>query len=96
MLPDVGSTIVPPGFSFPSRSAASIIANPIRSLTDPPGFRYSSLARIVPGTSFEIRSRRTIGVSPTRSRTVGYSRATPAKPSRLAVAGLSAGSGGGR
>ena len=45
MLPEVGSTIVPPGFSCPSRSAASIIASPIRSFTDPPGFRYSSFAR---------------------------------------------------
>ena len=75
MLPEVGSTIVPPGFSFPSRSAASIIASPIRSLFEPPGFRNSSLARIVPGTSRETRSSRTIGVSPTRSSTVGYSRA---------------------
>ena len=62
MLPEVGSTIVPPGLSFPSRSAASIIASPIRSLTEPPGFRNSSFARIVPGTSREIRSSRTIGV----------------------------------
>ena len=75
MLPEVGSTIVPPGFSRPSRSAASIIASPMRSLTDPPGFTNSSFARIVPGTSREIRSRRTIGVDPTRSSTVGYSRA---------------------
>ena len=49
MLPEVGSTIVPPGFSFPSRSAASIIASPMRSFTEPPGFRYSSFARIVAG-----------------------------------------------
>ena len=48
MLPEVGSTIVPPGFSFPSRSAASIIASPIRSLFDPPGFMNSSFARISP------------------------------------------------
>src|SRR4029077_19348090 len=48
VLPDVGSTIVPPGFSFPSRSACSIIASPIRSLTEPPGFRNSSLPRICP------------------------------------------------
>ena len=38
MLPDVGSTIVPPGFSRPSRSAASIIAIATRSFTLPPGF----------------------------------------------------------
>ena len=51
MLPEVGSTIVPPGFSFPSRSAASIIVIPIRSFTDPPGLRYSSLATTVPASS---------------------------------------------
>src|SRR5215472_4856170 len=75
VFPEVGSTIVPPGRSFPSRSAASIIASPIRSLFDPPGFMNSSFARIVPGTSRDMRSRRTIGVKPTRSITVGYSRA---------------------
>src|SRR5689334_8534293 len=74
VLPDVGSTIVPPGRRCPSRSAASIIARPIRSFTEPPGFRYSSFARIVPGTSREIRSRRTIGVPPTSSSTPGYTR----------------------
>src|SRR3954471_9039299 len=75
VFPEVGSTIVPPGFSSPSRSAASIIASPIRSFTDPPGFRYSSFARIRGPPAGEIASSRTIGVRPTRSRTVGYSRA---------------------
>src|SRR3954471_8996281 len=79
VLPDVGSTIVPPGFSFPSRSAASIIASPIRSLFEPPGFMNSSFARIVPGTSCETRSRRTIGVEPTRSMIVGYVRPIAAR-----------------
>jgi hypothetical protein len=38
VLPDVASTIVVrPGSMVPSASAASIIAMPIRSLTDPPG-----------------------------------------------------------
>src|SRR5215475_10106000 len=74
VLPDVGSTIVPPGLSLPSRSACSIIASPIRSLTEPPGFRYSSLARIRAWPGGERLSSRTIGVPPTRSRTVGYSR----------------------
>src|SRR5215475_4087184 len=74
VLPDVGSTIVPPGRSFPSRSACSIIASPIRSLTEPPGFRYSSLARIRARPGGESLSSRTMGVPPTRSRTVGYSR----------------------
>src|SRR5690349_15119003 len=76
VLPDVGSTIVPPGRSFPSRSAASIIGRPIRSFTEPPGFRYSSFARISApprGVSF---GSRTIGVAPTSSRMVGNSVAT--------------------
>ena len=64
MLPDVGSTIVPPGLSRPSRSAASIIASPMRSFTEPPGFRYSSFARSSPGTSRASRSSRTIGRVP--------------------------------
>src|SRR5919201_1770921 len=74
VFPEVGSTIVPPGLSRPSRSACSIIARPIRSLTEPPGFRYSSLARILAWPGGESLSSRTIGVPPTRSRTVGYSR----------------------
>src|SRR3954463_8718954 len=76
VLPEVGSTIVPPGRSFPSRSAASIIGSPIRSFTEPPGFRYSSLARISAppgGVSF---CSRTIGVAPTSSRMVGNSVTT--------------------
>ena len=44
MLPDVGSMMVPPGLSRPARSAASIIGNPMRSFTDPPGLSISSLA----------------------------------------------------
>jgi hypothetical protein len=74
VFPEVGSTIVPPGLSRPSRSAASIIESPMRSLTEPPGFRYSSLARSSPGTSRESFSSRTIGVCPTSSSTVGYWR----------------------
>ncbi len=42
MLPEVGSTMVPPGFSSPEASAASIIRSAMRSFTDPPGFRYST------------------------------------------------------
>src|SRR3954451_5578180 len=75
VFPDVGSTIVPPGFSLPSRSAASIIASPIRSLLEPPGFMYSSFASSIAGSPAERRARRTIGVFPTSSRTVGYARA---------------------
>src|SRR6266581_7665566 len=72
VLPEVGSTIVPPGCSFPSRSAASIIGSPIRSFTEPPGFRYSSLARICAPPRGLSLSRRTTGVRPTSSRMVGY------------------------
>ena len=64
MLPLVGSTIVPPGRSFPSRSAASIIRSPMRSFTLPPGFMYSSLASSVGPSSRPTRWSRTSGVAP--------------------------------
>ena len=51
MLPDVGSTIVPPGFSSPLASAASIIFTAMRSLELPPGLRYSILATTLPAPS---------------------------------------------
>src|SRR3954451_17993705 len=44
VLPAVGSAVVPPGASAPSASAASTIRVAMRSFTDPPGFRYSTLA----------------------------------------------------
>jgi hypothetical protein len=45
VLPLVASTIVVrPGSIRPSASAASIIATPMRSLTEPPGLNISSLA----------------------------------------------------
>ena len=52
VLPEVPSTIVEPGPSSPSRSAASIMAAAGRSFTLPPGLRISSLA-----TSGQGRSR---------------------------------------
>src|SRR6185295_9515506 len=72
VLPLVGSMIVPPGFSRPARSAASIIGRPMRSFTDPPGLSISSFARMSGCRSTGPRSRvtrdkRTRGVSPTRS-----------------------------
>jgi len=36
VLPEVGSTIVPPARNQPRRSASSIIRMPIRSFTEPP------------------------------------------------------------
>src|SRR5919197_484503 len=68
VLPDVGSTIVPPGFSRPSRSAASIIGRPIRSFTLPPGLSISSFASTCGRTPRATECRRTSGVSPTASR----------------------------
>ena len=67
VLPEEASTIVPPGSRDPSRSAASTIAVAARSLTEPPGFRYSTLtSTVAERPSVSLRSR-TSGVSPTRS-----------------------------
>ena len=68
VLPDVGSTMmVWPGVMSPSRSAASIIDRPMRSLTEPPGLKLSSLATTVaPAPSVTLLSR-TSGVPPMRS-----------------------------
>ena len=66
MLPLVGSTITErPRSIRPSRSALSIIATPIRSLTEPPGLKYSTLATTSPATSAPRRGRETSGVLPT-------------------------------
>ena len=72
VLPLVGSTMVPPGFSSPARSARSTMARPIRSLTDPPGFRYSTLASRVGASPRPSRESRTSGVPPTTSRIESY------------------------
>jgi hypothetical protein len=68
VLPLVGSTIVDPGFSLPSRSAVSIMLQQMRSLTDPPGLNASNLAQTsassLPGRFFNLRT----GVEPIRSR----------------------------
>src|ERR1700679_3064131 len=66
VLPAVASTIVPPGLSLPSRSAASIIDLPMRSLIEPPGFWLSSLTNRRHGPVSNLLSS-TIGVSPIRS-----------------------------
>ena len=92
MFPEVGSTIVPPGFSFPSRSAASIIVIAIRSLIEPPGLRNSSLARTVAAPSGTTFWSRTSGVLPTSSSSVGYSRAIAVKRNRYIAAGAASAS----
>ncbi len=70
MLPEVGSTIVPPGWSSPDCSAASIIRTAIRSFTDPPGFMYSTFASTRGVAPSVVRLSRTSGVLPIRSRSV--------------------------
>ena len=70
VLPEVGSTIVPPGWSSPEASAASIIRSAMRSFTEPPGFRYSTFASTrgaSPSPSSDVESRSS-GVLPIRSR----------------------------
>ena len=43
VLPEVGSTMVPPGLSAPLFSASSTIASAMRSLMEPPGLARSDL-----------------------------------------------------
>src|SRR3712207_5201644 len=68
VLPDVGSMIVPPGLRRPSRSAASTRRIATRSLIEPPGLKYSTLATICGTRPAPMRASRTSGVSPTVSR----------------------------
>ena len=68
VFPEVGSTIVPPGRSLPSRSAASISATATRSLIEPPGLSISTLATTSGVSPAARRESRTSGVSPIASR----------------------------
>ena len=73
MLPEVGSTIVPPGFRSPLASAAATIRNAMRSLTDPPGLKYSTFASTVaPGIPRDTDRSRTSGVFPTSPLSESY------------------------
>src|SRR3989441_882884 len=72
VFPEVASTINPPGRSRPSRSAASIIATPIRSFTEPPGLKNSALAYSGVRIPWVSLLRRTSGVHPIVSRTFAY------------------------
>ena len=71
MLPLVGSMMTVSLLSRPLRSAASIMAMPMRSLTLPSGLKNSHLRRIcVAGSTPRLagmRFRRTSGVWPTVS-----------------------------
>src|SRR4030042_4718906 len=70
VLPLVGSTIVSPGLTPPSRSAASIMLRAMRSLTLPAGLSDSILATTSAQPSRTRRLSRTMGVPPIRLSTV--------------------------
>jgi lysophospholipase L1-like esterase len=62
---------VPPGWSSPDASAASIIRVAIRSFTDPPGLKYSTFASTSgaeSATSSSVVDNRSSGVLPIRSK----------------------------
>ncbi len=69
VFPEVGSTMVPPGRSSPDLSAASTMRSAMRSLTLPPGLKYSTLASTSGLSPSATAFRRTSGVLPTRSIT---------------------------
>jgi len=62
VLPLVASTMVPPGFNCPLRSASSMIEMPMRSLTEPPGLKNSTLANTSGATLRVTLCNRTSGV----------------------------------
>ena len=64
VLPEVGSTMVPPRLSRPFSSAALIMRMPMRSFTELPGLNISSLASRVGFTPWLSLGNRTIGVLP--------------------------------
>ena len=60
--------MVPPGRRAPEASASSIILRAMRSLTEPPGLTYSTLARTVAFVTPRVTELSlTSGVFPTRS-----------------------------
>ena len=79
MLPDVGSTIVSPGFSTPRASASRIIPSAVRSLIEPPGFAPSSLIHTSAISGVATRSSRTTGVRPITASTRWPSTRTMAR-----------------
>src|SRR5208337_2347572 len=67
VFPAVASTMVPPGASLPSCSALRMIPMAARSFTLPPGFKYSSLAKMSAELAGTSRFKRRRGVPPTKS-----------------------------
>ncbi len=75
VLPEVGSTSTErPGSISPAASAASTIARPIRSLTEPSGLKNSSFSTTVASrpSSRWMRGMRTIGVAPMVCRMLSW------------------------
>src|SRR5438045_1123465 len=72
VLPDVASISVSPGLIVPRFSASAIIDKAGRSFTDPAGLFPSSLPRMTFDVFPGRRCKRTSGVWPTVSASVGY------------------------
>ena len=68
VLPLVHSMMVPPGLSWPLRSAASTMLKAMRSLTLWPGLKYSTFAKTGQGKSAATLFRRIMGVLPMAPR----------------------------
>ena len=69
------ASIIQPGVEVrPLSSASLIIVNPMRSFTEPPGFRNSILAYIGHGALRPTWLRRTRGGLPIASRILSYTR----------------------
>ncbi len=79
--------IVPPFCSLPCFSAVSIIRSAIRSFTEPPGFRYSTLTStsLVFATPRVTDFSRTSGVSPMISVSESYTCMSAPLPLRLSL-----------
>jgi hypothetical protein len=85
VLPLVGSTITDPSPISPSRSAASTIATPSRSLTDPPGLKYSSFATTSAPASPASLFSATSGVRPTSAEASPLTRTSMLCPGAPAI-----------
>src|SRR5262245_56340260 len=87
VLPEVLSTIVEPGRSFPASSARRIMCTAIRSLREPVGLRCSIFTNTSAMPGLTMRLSFTIGVLPTRSRTVlAYFMPRPPAPEVILAA----------
>ncbi len=74
VLPLVGSMMCVSALILPSRSPASIIATPMRSLTLLSGWKNSHLANTVAWPAGTRRLMRIIGVSPMQVAALSYVR----------------------